>query len=132
MTKPTEIAKEMGKDGLDVSKKVGKFGYNLAQNVVEHGFTPFIVPTWYRRAINKKYNKFGWSNQQNYGLIRVIEGIYVSGAWSIALVLANVNNIEDRLEYLAIPLATNLASGIYEWGRNAYKRVEEREKIYSR
>ena len=48
----------------------------------------------------------------------------MSGEWLGSFVV-NVDKVED-LKYLTIPLATNLASAVYEWGRNACKRVEEK------
>src|SRR3989338_3920772 len=125
MTKLTEITKEMGGDTSDVSRKVGRFSWNLSQNVVEHGFTPFIFPTWYRRTIDKKYSgalsdKF----VMEYGTFRFFEGLTVSGGW-LGSFIGSVYQAED-LKYLTIPLATNLASAVYEWGRNACKRVEEK------
>ena len=131
MTKLTEIAKEMGRDTLDVSRKVGRFSWNLTQNVIEHGFTPFIFPTWHRRVIDKKYSHASSDKlstklaTDRYGHIRFFEGLAVRGEWLGSFVV-NVDKVED-LKYLTIPLATNLASAVYERGRNVCKRVEERK-----
>lgn len=113
------------KSGL---KAIGKFVSLLS--------TPFFIPTLARlghQFVKPRYGRRIYSNDQS----RFVEekpnqvgyGIgfgMVAGVTGLLEYAAFHEPINSNPQYLAIPLATNVLSGLYELGRKAYRKTRER------
>ena len=116
MAKLTNITQEMGRDAGKFLKSVQWYAKPF-----EVGFLlPNIIPTGLRYF---GHADFGLNTREvkNWAIAFGI-GANLAGYTLLAAVL-------DKPESLYIPLLTNAASLVYEWGRDANERVESK-RVY--
>jgi len=125
----------MTEDVLGIARGVGRFSAYFVPGFVEHVFTPFILPTWNRRVKEKGKTKrnnpdvirtqkmyvFRIPAEESYVEWRQIEATVNSLIW----LLPFIERIKDDPKYLLVPLATNAASALYEWGRASYRMAKK-------
>ena len=99
---------------------IGKYVKNSTQEFLKINSTVYIIPTALR--LGQKGNK--WEEfKSNLGLTLGYLTTISSGAFYI---LNADNDVLPDKKFWAIPLATNLASGLYEIGRRIYKKQESK------
>lgn len=119
-----------------VSHSLKYFGQGLYGTTI----APYIIPTSYRfmRNIAKECDEHPSKNTNPIGdIIGGLSGLATGVVgWLVSIGLyadISLNKEHPHPEILAIPIATNLASGVYEIGRvtyrNAESRLVERRKI---
>lgn len=120
MKKPTNvnIACEMVRMA---GKGIKDFGFGLGIGII----TPLMLltlPTFTRYAMKSDSKKDTLNVMTHVGMY---SGALPSG---LASIVGTIYLLGNNPKYLAIPLATNIASGFYEFARKAKKNLEEKIK----
>ena len=88
-------------------------------------YSPYVFPTMIRKSNNLDYNITFSSKKEKrkYNLGVMLGGIIdVASAMGYADIIMNSNVLEVAL----FPIATNIVSGIYEFGRSNIKKLKEK------
>lgn len=115
--------KEMGNDTLKYGKAF--FGEALHSNTILYD-----LPTVFRKGIGGLFHEFKSKGEEIAGSIGFMLGYVVGGIAQVEL----YKNLMDKTELplWAIPIATNVISGIYEAGRAVHKKyIENKKKLTS-
>jgi hypothetical protein len=82
---------------------------------------PYIMPSFYvsMKAISQSKSD-DFTNSYTVGVVLGIAG------WMGQYTAYNYAVNHNHSEALLLPIATNVGSALYEWGKNAKKRVEEK------
>ncbi|MBW2995887.1 hypothetical protein KY332_01165 [Candidatus Woesearchaeota archaeon] len=132
-----DIVKQMGKDSryipaiaLAAGVGLGIFAYesirDFGKSFLDRFFSPYALPTVVRHLNEdvgnfeieegilgrKLVDKKNLSMSAQAGDLAGIVGLVIQGVGSVGFALDN-----DCPEVFLIPLATNVLSGVYEWGR---------------
>lgn len=117
--------RNLHKPAINTSKFVGE--------TIEALVAPLHVPTWVRRNKDMgSQEKYTFPQKVGLGTITASAMIYFVG--TVGGLNAFTRNLErpSVLQTLGliygVPLATNAASALYEWGRDAYIRASEEER----
>lgn len=124
--KPTlkEIAGQMGKDVVNVSYKLGKFGKEFVKDFGESflrvSVLPYMLPNLFRNFEGIEEDFLDSAG----GLIGISSGFFsyapqVFGYYSLCH--------KGHPEILLLPVATNVASGLYKLARSAKERMADRK-----
>ncbi len=134
--KRTEVLDEMLKpvsDAFDRFPNFKKGVKNYATFVTIAGAAigvlssfPLAIPTWARLALSPETNEWPriYSNDSSSFVDKVKKDSFV--VYGLAALPIGIVEASAIPNYLAISLATNALSGLYELGRSAYRKTRER------
>jgi hypothetical protein len=110
-----------------VRKNLGDFAFFCAGIAGIFNVPPYILPTVIintiearKKPISRNYAPIEYTRSQDIGG-------YTGLSLGFASLIGQVYAYGHNPKYLAIPLATNILSGLYEWQKHARKKIAERK-----
>jgi len=130
-----DVCKEMGRDVIGFPKKLIRTTSEFASSAIVAGvamaFVPYFIPTAANKTDECLSNACPFENQKLSLAEKtgIATGVIVGGVLDAAQICGYHHLAKKgHPEVLAIPVATNVISGLYEWYKSAKKRVESRGK----
>ncbi len=123
-----KTGKNIGTGLVKTGEAIKNFCMGLGVGLLEISKIPYIIPTYVRQSKELKEKNLGDYHLEKSEIAGLLASFIASGVGFIGQIALYEHLVKETKhpEIWLVPVATNVASGLYEIGRKMYNNARER------